>query len=139
MPLACRLVVIDLSQNGLTTMGISAKIESNHNATEDGVGVWEEMMPARILVVDDEPPIVEVLVYNLKRNNPRNFDISVYDSYGRLQVVTPRRVKIYKDEIRIKVRVEDMEASTYFYTVTYSDRTLINGKLNMHSYAQYSQ
>jgi two-component system response regulator VicR len=26
-------------------------------------------MPARILVVDDEPPIVDVLVYNLKRNN----------------------------------------------------------------------
>jgi two-component system response regulator VicR len=26
-------------------------------------------MSARILVVDDEPPIVEVLVYNLKRNN----------------------------------------------------------------------
>ena len=26
-------------------------------------------MPARILVVDDEPPIVDVLVYNLERNN----------------------------------------------------------------------
>jgi CheY-like chemotaxis protein len=27
------------------------------------------MMPTRILVVDDEPPIVDVLVYNLERAN----------------------------------------------------------------------
>jgi two-component system response regulator VicR len=29
----------------------------------------EEQVPARILVVDDEPPIVDVLVYNLQRAN----------------------------------------------------------------------
>jgi two-component system response regulator VicR len=28
-----------------------------------------ELMPAKILVVDDEPPIVDVLAYNLKRNH----------------------------------------------------------------------
>jgi DNA-binding response OmpR family regulator len=29
----------------------------------------EELLPARILVVDDEPPIVDMLVYNLRRAN----------------------------------------------------------------------
>jgi len=39
-------------------------------------------MPARILVVDDEPPIVDVLVYNLKR---ANYDVDVaYDGQAAL-------------------------------------------------------
>jgi hypothetical protein len=100
---------------------------------------YDEDPPFTVATMKRKNKIMQVHIYNLKRNNPRNFDISVYDSHGRLQEVNPRRVKIYKDEIRIKVRVEEMEASTYFYTVTYSDRTLINGKLNMHSYAQHSQ
>ena len=63
----------------------------------------------------------------------------MFDNYGRLQDIKPRKVKIYKDEIRIRVRVEEMPATTYFYTVTYSDRVLINGKLDMNSYAQVTR
>lgn len=98
-------------------------------------------------VDEDDPPfsvaslkrknkIIQVHIYNLKRNNRHSFSISVYDSYGELLKVKPKKVKIYSDEIRIRARVEDLEPTTYFYTVNYSNRTLINGKLSLNSYAQ---
>jgi DNA-binding response OmpR family regulator len=44
--------------------------------------LMEEPMPARILIVDDEPPIVDVLAYNLKR---ANYEVSAaYDGQEAL-------------------------------------------------------
>lgn len=96
---------------------------------------------------DDDPPysvaslkrknkVMQVHIYNLKRNNPKNFSLSVQDSQGNTIPIKPKSVKIYSDEIRIRVKVDALTPTTYFYSVQYSDRAIINGKLNMSSFAQ---
>jgi photosystem II stability/assembly factor-like uncharacterized protein len=109
-----------------------------YNAS-DRHGEYDEDSPFTVATLKHKNKIMQVHIYNLRRNNPRNFSVSVFDSFGKPLAVKPRKVKIYKDEIRIRLKVEGMEPDTYFYTVTYSNRTLINGKLNLSSYAQIIQ
>ena len=118
--------VIHLSDKSNIVYGVS-----------DQKSEYEQDPPFTVATLKRKNKIMQVHIYNLRRNNPRNFNISVFDSYGQILAVKTRKVKIYKDEIRIKVRVDLFEPETYFYTVTYSDRTLINGKLNLESYAQF--
>ncbi|RPI49190.1 MAG: response regulator, partial [Chloroflexi bacterium] len=60
---SCHTEGATCSLGRLTGGTTSVKIEGKTRA------VVEEPLAARILVVDDEPPIVDVLVYNLKRAN----------------------------------------------------------------------
>ncbi len=121
---------------GGTILALEDRSNIVYGAEEPGAGD-EYDPPFTVATMKRNNKLMQVHIYNLRRNNPRNFDISVFDSYGRLLDVKPRKVKIYRDEIRIQVRVEELVPTTYFYTVTYSDRTLINGKLDMGSYAHF--
>jgi photosystem II stability/assembly factor-like uncharacterized protein len=91
--------------------------------------------PYSIASLKRKNKVMQIQIYNLKRTNPKKFSISLYDSQGQVIEIKPRRVRIYSDEIRIRVRVKDMMKSTYFYSVSYSKRTVVNGKLNLSNYA----
>jgi len=121
-----------------TILHLSDKANIVYNAAGQK-GEYDYDPPFSVASLKRKNKLLQVQIYNLKRNNPKNFSISVFDSHGRQLTIKPRRVKIYSDEIRIKVRVGELESATYFYTVKYSDRSVINGKLNLSSYAHITQ
>lgn len=101
-------------------------------------GEYDEDPPYSVASLKRNNKLMQVHIYNLKRTNPKNFSLSVQDSQGNAIPIKPRSVKIYSDEIRIKVKLDSLVPMTYFYSVHYSDRTVINGKLNMSNLAQLS-
>lgn len=123
---------------GGTIIHLSDKTNILYGAA-DNWGDYDQDPPFTLATMKRNNKLMQIHIYNLRRNNPRNFDITVFDSYGRALLIKPRKVKIYDDEIRIRVKVDLLEPTTYFYTVTYSERTLINGKLNMNSLAHNIQ
>ncbi len=80
--------------------------------------------------------IMQVHVYNVPHENPEMFDISVFDSQGEPVAVKPRSIKVYSDEIRMKVKTDGLGDRTYFYTVLYDNNTVVNGKLMLNGFAQ---
>lgn len=99
-------------------------------------GEYDYDPPYSIATLKRNSKFIQVQIYNLKRSNPKNFSLAIFDSHGKELAIKPKSVRIYSDEIRIKVRVDEIVPATYFYTVSYSERTVINGKLNLSNFAQ---
>jgi len=79
-----------------------------------------------------------IFVYNIKVREKKNLAVFFYDKYGREISVKRSNARLFKNEFRLKVKTDALTYGTYFYTIKLKDKAVINGKLNIGSYAQTS-
>jgi len=80
----------------------------------------------------------QIYIYNIEVENKNNIDIILCDKYGSEIDVKRKRVRIYSDEVRMKIKTDELALGMYFYTIKYNEQTLVNGKLNIGSFAHLS-
>jgi len=80
----------------------------------------------------------QIHVYNVKLKNRRQFDIELKNSFGQIIRVKRMRIKLYSDEIRIKIKTKQLLNETYFYSVNYNNVPVVNGKISLTSFAHSS-
>ena len=45
------------------------------------------------------------------------------------------RVKVYSDEVRLKIKTKELANTTYFYNIKYNNSSIVNGKIMLSSFA----
>lgn len=79
----------------------------------------------------------EIFVYNIAVKQKKEINVVFYDQFGEEVKVYRSRVRVSKNEIKIKVKTEDLIRGTYFFTVKVKEKAIVNGKLNIDNLAQY--
>ncbi len=92
--------------------------------------------PYTMAVPKNRTTVTQIFVYNVLVKNKEDLGIELYDRYGKNISIRKSRIKLYSDEVRIKIRTKDLTLGIYFYSVKRNDKTLVNGKLNIGSLAQ---
>jgi hypothetical protein len=78
----------------------------------------------------------EIFVYNIDVSGKDKIDISFYDQYGKPVDILRSRVRIYNNELHLKVKTDELALGTYYYTVKLEDKPVVNGKMSVGSMAQ---
>ena len=79
--------------------------------------------------------ISEIYVYNVAADRKDEISVVFFDEFGNEIKVYRSRVRIYKNEIKIRVKTEDLTQGTYFFTVKCREKAIVNGKLNVDNFA----
>jgi hypothetical protein len=78
----------------------------------------------------------EIYVYNIDVSGKEKIDISFYDRYGKSVDILKKRVRFYNNELRLRVKTDELALGTYYYTVKLEDKPIVNGKMSVGSMAQ---
>ncbi len=119
--------------------GIILKFRDNTNIVynaSDPKGSYYNDPPYTMASTKKNLTHTQIHIYNVDAKNEELFDVILRDRYGREIPVKRFKTKIYSDEIRLKVKTPELHPSLYFYTVTYQNRTLINGKINQSNFVK---
>ncbi len=105
-----------------------------YNAQDLSDAVFEP--PFSIAVTNSKKKRTQIHIYNVDVELEKYLDISLYDHNGSAIDIKNTRVKKYTHEIRMKIRTDELEPSTYFYTIKYKKSSIVNGKIALGNYAQ---
>ncbi len=94
--------------------------------------------PYTMAVPNSRTTMTEIFVYNADIQDKEELGIELYNRYGKNVIIKRSHVRLFTDELRIKIRTNDLELGTYFYSIKKNDKTLVNGKINVGSLAQYN-
>jgi hypothetical protein len=79
--------------------------------------------------------VTRIHIYNANVELKKQLNIVLYDNNGTAVFVKNTRVKKYEDEIRMKIKTDELRPATYFYTIKYKKSNIVNGKITLGSYA----
>ena len=77
----------------------------------------------------------QIHVYNINHRNAKNYIVELFTSCGDPIEIKRKHVRVYSDEIRIKIRSEELRSGTYFYSVKLKNEVVVNGKLDLGTFA----
>ncbi|MBN2172786.1 MAG: hypothetical protein JW731_01555 [Bacteroidales bacterium] len=92
--------------------------------------------PFTIAIPNDRSTKTQIFIYNLDISNLNDINLSLFDRYGEAVEIKRKRVRIYENEIRIRIKTIELSSGLYFYTLKDQEQALINGKINVGSFAQ---
>lgn len=95
--------------------------------------------PFSIAVSNNNKNRTQIHIYNVDVETEKYLEISLYDHNGSEIDIKNTKVKKYADEIRMKIKTDELEPSTYFYTIKYQNSSILNGKIALDNYAQNLQ
>ena len=94
--------------------------------------------PFSIASPNDRTTRTQIHVYNIEVEDKDDIDVVLYDKYGSEIYVKRTRVRIYSDEVRMKIKTDELALGIYFYSILHNEQTLVNGKLYVGSFAHLS-
>lgn len=103
----------------------------NYSEYKDG---YYEDIPYTMAVTKHNLTHTQIHIYNVDEKDRDQFGITLLDRYGNPVTIKRSRIRVFSDEIRIMVRTRELKQETYFYTVTYDDKGLVNGKIALGRY-----
>lgn len=93
-------------------------------------------LPFSVAVPKSNKKRTQIHIYNVNVEQEKQLDIALYDHNGSEVDIKNTRVKLYADEIRMKIKTNELNSNTYFYTIKYKQTSILNGKIILGSYAQ---
>jgi hypothetical protein len=117
--------------------GIIIHLSDYNNAIAEGEYDLDAIDPPFALV----QPIrkyrkTEIFVYNIDVSGKDKIDVSFYDQNGKSVDILRSRVRIFNNELRLKVKTDELTLGTYYYTVKLENKPIVNGKMSVGSMAQ---
>jgi hypothetical protein len=117
--------------------GIIIHLSDYNNAIAEGEYDLDAIDPPFALV----QPIrkyrkTEIFVYNIDVSGKDKIDVSFYDQNGKSVDILRSRVRIFNNELRLKVKTDELTLGTYYYTVKFENKPIVNGKMSVGSMAQ---
>jgi len=118
--------------------GIILRLNDRDNVVYDAQNLSDAFVepPFSIAVSKNNRKRTQIHIYNVKAEVEKYLDISLYDHNGAAIDIKNTRVRKYDDEIRLKIKTDELGPLTYFYTIRYKKSNILNGKINLGSYAQ---
>jgi photosystem II stability/assembly factor-like uncharacterized protein len=92
--------------------------------------------PFTVAVPNNRNTKTDIYIYNLDVNDKSEIDLSLRDRYGEVVEIKRSRIRLFDNEIRLMIKTDELNSGTYFYTLKNEEQALINGKINVGSYAQ---
>jgi photosystem II stability/assembly factor-like uncharacterized protein len=78
----------------------------------------------------------EIFVYNVNVLHRKNeINVVFYNQFGDEIDVIRSRARISKNEMKIRVKTEDLTHGTYFFTIKLKEKAIVNGKLSIDNFA----
>ena len=87
--------------------------------------------PYTIASVNKSKKKTQIHVYNFDVINRKPFDVEFLDSRGKNIPLKRIKVKVFSDEVRMRIKTPMLKTDTYFYSVKYSDTPIVNGKVSL--------
>jgi photosystem II stability/assembly factor-like uncharacterized protein len=117
--------------------GIILRLNDRDNVAINNFGTFDLQIdpPYSIAVAKSNKRVTRIHIYNVNIELKKQLNIVVYDSNGNAVSVKNTRVKKYDDEIRMKIKTDELRPATYFYTIKYKKSNIVNGKITLGSYA----
>jgi len=123
-----------VGQDG-TVLHLSDENNIVYNMAENKFGSYFDP-PFTIANTRDNMKKSFIHVYNVDLDKNKKVHVDLFDSFGNEVDVKRLKVRTYSDEIRIKIMTDELQSFTYFYTVKFGKNAIVNGKIDLGSYAE---
>lgn len=87
--------------------------------------------PYTMASVNKRKKKTQIHVYNIDVSNRKKFDVEFLDSRGKNIALKRIKVKIFSDEVRMRIKTQFLKTDTYFYSVKYANSPIVNGKVSL--------
>ncbi|MEZ5084061.1 MAG: YCF48-related protein [Bacteroidales bacterium] len=90
--------------------------------------------PYTLASINKKKKKTQIHVYNVDFNNRKKYDVELINSRGKTVSLKRIRVKVFSDEVRMRIKTPLLKTDTYFYSVKYANSPIVNGKVSLESY-----
>jgi len=117
--------------------GVILKLLDRDNVVLSSENKFDESYepPFSIAVPKTNKRKTQIHLYNVDVEFEKLIGVALYDHNGVEVDIKNTRVKVYSDEIRLKIKTDELNNNTYFYNIKYRNASIVNGKILLGSYA----